>query len=172
MNCIRALSFPLLLALSGAAQAQTVCLLCADAAPQAVAAAPALPLNIDIQTTLDFSIAAHTAAGAGTIAVDPQTGERKVSAGLIGLGGPALRGVVTLTGQPFRRISISVPRTISLTSSLGAKAEVSGIQTTLSADPMLDAEGKLVFSFGGTLTVVGEASGDFHGQIRISADYQ
>ncbi len=152
------------------ARAQITCLLCADA--PVVAAAPATALHIDIQTTLDFSTAAHTAAGSGTIEVDAKSGERRISAGLIGLGGPALRGVVTVTGDPFRRITITMPRSILLGSTLGAKAEVSNIQTTLSADPMLDANGSLIFSFGGTLSVVGEAAGDFHGQIRISADYQ
>jgi Domain of unknown function (DUF4402) len=153
------------------AHAQVACLLCTDA-PVSAAAAPNTALHIDIQTTLDFSTAAHTAAGSGTIEVDAKSGERRISAGLIGLGGPALRGVVTLTGEAFRRIAITMPRSILLSSTLGAKAEVSNIQTTLSPDPMLDANGSLIFSFGGTLSVLGEAAGDFHGQVRISADYQ
>jgi Domain of unknown function (DUF4402) len=152
------------------AQAQTVCQLCAPTAPAAAAAT--IPLLIDIQTTLDFSTAAHTETGSGQIEIDANTGERRVTGGLIGLGGPALSGIVTLTGEPLRRVAISLPISIQLMSTLGASAEVTNLQSTLSPDPTLDANGQLVFSFGGTLTVVGEAAGDFHGLVRITADYQ
>jgi Domain of unknown function (DUF4402) len=162
--------FLLLFCLTAApVRAQTACQLCTPVAP---IGSPTIPLHIDIQTTLDFSIAAHTEVGSGQIEVNAQTGERRVTGGLIGLGGPALRGVVTLTGEPFRHVAISLPITIQLMSTQGARADVANLQSTLSPDPTLDANGQLVFSFGGTLTVVGEAAGDFHGIVRITADYQ
>ncbi len=137
----------------------------------AVAAAAAKPLKLDVETTLDFSTAAHTRIGSGTVTIDPRTGSRTFL-GLVGVGGPALRGTVTITGEPFRRVTIGLPATIRLNSTMGAKAEVSDIRTSLSPSPMIGADGRLVFSFGGKLTVLDEAAGDFHGRIQITADYQ
>jgi Domain of unknown function (DUF4402) len=172
MNEVARLALVLSCLIAVPVQAQSICQLCAPTIAAAAATVPARPLNIDIQTTLDFSIAAHTDVGSGQIEIDAATGERRVSGGLIGLGGPALRGVVTLTGEPLHRVAISLPNTIQLMSTLGARAEVTNLLSTLTPDPTLDANGQLVFSFGGTLTVVGEAAGDFHGLVRITADYQ
>lgn len=145
------------------------CQLCAKSDSQTIVAPKAL--SISIETTLDFSTAAHTNAGSGSITVDPRTGSRQLS-GLVGLSGPALRGTVTITGQPFARLSISLPRSVQLNSNLGAVADVTDIRTDLSPSPMLGADGRLVFSFGGKLTVRDEAAGDFNGRFPITADYQ
>lgn len=149
--------------------AQTICQLCAPT-PNA-SAKPPKPLKIDIETTLDFSTAAHTRIGSGTITVDPRTGSRAFS-GLVGFGGPALRGTVTITGEPFRRVRIDLPATIRLNSTMGAKGQVSDLRTDLSPSPMIGADGRLMFSFGGKFSVLDEAAGDFHGRIQITADYQ
>ena len=145
------------------------CRLCVQA-PQ-VAAAPSTPLHIDIETSLDFSTAAHTQIGSGSIRIDPRTGTRSF-AGLIGIGGPALRGTVTITGQPLARIDVRMPATIRLNSTQAARAEVTGLETTLGPDPQIGPDGRLAFSFGGKLTVIDEAAGDFHGRVQISVDYR
>jgi hypothetical protein len=153
----------------GAVVAQSVCQLCAQ--PQAAEKAPARPIKIDIDTELDFAAAAHTDIGSGTIVLDPRTGQRQFS-GLVGLSGPALRGTVTITGEPFRRLTIDMPTIISLNSTMGAKADITDVRTNLSPDPMIGANGTLVFSFGGKLSVRDGAAGEFHGRIQIKADYQ
>lgn len=152
----------------GAAHAQA-CQLCV-ATPEP-AAQPTAPLHIDIETSLDFSTAAHTQMGSGSVSVDPRTGARSF-AGLVGVGGPALRGTVTITGQPLARVAVQLPATIRLNSTLGAKAEISRIETTLGPDPMIGPDGRLVFFFGGRLSVIDEAAGDFHGRVQISVDYR
>lgn len=131
---------------------------------------PARPIHIDIETTLDFATAAHTDSGSGSITLDARTGQRSF-VGLMGVGGPALRGTVTITGEPFRRISVRLPSRISLNSTLGAKAEITEIRTDLSPDPRIGADGRLVFMFGGRLAVRDEAAGDFRGRIQIQAEY-
>ncbi len=147
------------------------CQLCSPRPDASAQARPPRALKIDIETALDFSTAAHTSLGQGSIAIDPVTGLRRF-AGLIGLGGAALRGKVTITGEPFRRVRIDLPSIIRLNATMGAKADVTDIQTTLSPDPMVGADGQLVFWFGGKLSVIDDAAGDFHGRIQISADYQ
>lgn len=150
--------------------AQTACQLCA---PRDVPGPnqPNRPIGIDIETTLDFATAAHTDSGSGTVTLDARTGQRSF-AGLVGVGGPALRGTVTITGEPFRRIAIELPSRIALNSTMGAKADITEIRTHLSPDPRIGADGRLVFLFGGTLAVRDGAAGDFHGRIQIRADYQ
>lgn len=147
------------------------CQLCSPRVDPGSQKQPPRALKIDIETALDFSTAAHTSLGQGSIAIEPLTGLRRF-AGLVGVGGPALRGKVTITGEPFRRVRIDLPRVIRLNATMGAKADVTDIQTTLGPDPMIAANGQLVFWFGGTFSVIDDAAGDFHGRIQISADYQ
>jgi hypothetical protein len=149
--------------------AQTACQLCA-ALPSPVLPAKA-PLRIDISTLLDFSTAAHTDSGQGSIEIDPRTGQRRVT-GLIALGGMALKGTVRLTGEPFRRVRISLPTQIQMVSTMGAKAEITSIVANVSPDPMLGSDGSLTFSFGGRMTVLDGAAGEFHARIPITAEYQ
>jgi Domain of unknown function (DUF4402) len=146
------------------------CQLCAT--PSAAATTPARPLKIEISATLDFSTAAHTDSGEGTIEIDPRTGARRVSGGLVALGGMALKGTVRLTGEPFRHVRVTLPTTIVMHSTMGATADITAITADISSDPALGADGTLAFSFGGKMTVRGGAAGDFHGQIQITADYQ
>jgi Domain of unknown function (DUF4402) len=153
-------------------RAQPLCQLCAVTEAKAPVEKPKRAIHIDIETTLDFALAAHTDVGAGTIDLDPRTGERRVGNGLVGVGGPALRGTALITGEPFARVRINVPATIKLNSTMGAKAEVTGIVTSLTADPVLGADGRLEFNFGGRFSVSDGAAGEFHGRVQITADYQ
>ena len=148
------------------------CQLCAVEAPKPVPQVAHRPIQIEIDSALDFSLSAHQESGEGTIEVDSHSGTRRVSGGLIGLGGPAIKGVVRITGDPFARIKIDFPRSLELRSSGGATATISDIRTTLSADPMIGSTGELIFSFGARMTVNGGAAGDFQGRFPISADYQ
>lgn len=169
MGPAKFLALAALWAASASPAAAQQCQLCAPAEPSA--AKPAKPLKIEIETVLDFSTAAHTSLGNGTITVDPVTGARSF-AGLVGFGGPALRGTVTITGEPFRRVAVELPVTIRLNSTQGAKADVSDIRSDLPRNAVIGADGRLIFAFGGKLTVLNDAAGDFHGRIRITADYQ
>ncbi len=156
---------------SGPESAEAECRLCAPAAtPEA--RTHSRPLDIQVETALDFSRAAHGGETGGSIAVDERSGRRGVSGGLVDLGGIAVRGVVRLTGEPFARVRVSLPRSIMLLSTEGDSAEVIDLRTDLSGDPALDATGHLQFGFGGKMVVVPGAAGDFRGRIPIVADYQ
>ena len=163
----RALSVLPLLMLASPLAAQ--CRLCT---PESVtpSRSESRPLNIDVETVLDFSRAAGTGVG-GSIAIDERTGMRRV-AGLADLGGMAIKGSVRLTGTPFARVRVSLPATVQLRAPDGSSAEAADLRTDLPPDPMLDASGELRFSFGGRLVVTGRAAGEFRGRIPIVADYQ
>lgn len=163
LSLLLALEAPLL-------RAQTACQLCATGP---IPVTPAVrPLRVEIDASLDFSTAAHSNSGEGSIEIDPRTGQRRVTGGLVALGGMALKGTVRLTGDPFRHVRITLPASIVMQSTLGATADISAIRADVSASPKLGADGTLVFSFGGRMTVRGGAAGDFRGTIPITADYQ
>jgi hypothetical protein len=163
--------FLLFLLLATAPAVAQSCQLCSARPEEAASAQPTRPIKIDIDTALDFSTAAHSDMGSGSIRLDPATGNRQFS-GLVGVGGPAFRGMVVITGEPLRRVTISLPRSLRLNSTMGAKAEVTDMESTLGPSPMIGADGRLVFWFGGKLTVLDGAAGEFHGRVQISAEYQ
>jgi Domain of unknown function (DUF4402) len=148
------------------------CQLCQPKAQPPAEAAERRPLRIEIDSVLDFSSIAIRHPGSGAVEIDSHTGARRVSGGLIGLGGPALRGTVRMTGEPFARVRVSLPAALELRALGGATATISDIETTLSADPMIGANGELLFSFGGRMTVHSGESGEFQGRFPISAEYQ
>jgi len=151
------------------APAQAQCRLCL-AEPGAVMPSAARPLSIEVETSLDFSRAASSGGG-GSIDLDATSGARRV-AGLIDLGGIALGGRVTLTGEPMRSVRISLPATIRLTAPNGARADVVDLTSDAGADPVLDATGRLSFTFGGRLIVEPGMVGELRGRIPITADYR
>jgi hypothetical protein len=130
----------------------------------------ARPLTIEVESSLDFSRAAGTSTG-GTIDIDARSGQRRVI-GLGDLGGMALKGVVRLTGEPFRLVRVHLPASARLVSPDGSSAEAAELQSDLPPSPALDSNGVLVFTFGGRLVISGSTSGDFRGRIAITADYQ
>jgi Domain of unknown function (DUF4402) len=129
-------------------------------------------LRIEIDSILDFSSVAIRTPGNGAVEIDSRSGARRVSGGLLGLGGPALRGIARVTGEPFARVHVRLPDSLELRAASGAIAKISQIETTLSPDPMIGANGELTFSFGGRMTVNGGEAGEFQGRFPISAEYQ
>lgn len=159
-----------LLAAAGAASAQTPCRLCAPEAVQP-AGAPDRPLTIEVEAGIDFSRLA-VASGGGSVDVDPADGSRRVSGGLIDLGGLTLTGAVKLTGEPGRPVRVSLPQRVMLTTPEGGSAELRDIRTDLPAAARLGPDGRLSFAFGGRLEVSGSVSGQLRGRIPIVADYE
>jgi Domain of unknown function (DUF4402) len=148
------------------------CQLCQPKDDKATSVAARRALRIEIDSVLDFSSVAIRSQASGVIEIDSASGARRVSGGLIGLGGPALRGTVRVMGEPFARIEVRLPTTLELRSVSGATARISQIETTLSSNPVIGASGELSFSFGGRMTVSGGEAGEFQGRFPISAEYQ
>lgn len=159
----------LLIFVSAPAAAQ--CRLCAPSENPPERAAPARPLTIEIETTLDLGRVAQGRSG-GSIALDERSGARTVSGGLVDLGGLSLKGVVRISGEPGRHVRVTLPPAIRLTSPDGGSADVVDLRHDLAPDPALDGTGQLSFSFGGKLIVSSGAAGDFRGRIAIVVDYR
>jgi Domain of unknown function (DUF4402) len=153
-----------------ASPAMAQCRLCAPAS-DAGPGAPTRPLTIDVDAGLDFSRAAQTTRGGGSIRIDARTGSRMVT-GLDDLGGMGLKGAARLTGEPLARVGISLPASILLTAPDGSVAEVTDLRTDLPPDSQLDATGQLSFSFGGRLVVSGGQAGSFRGRIPVTVEYR
>jgi hypothetical protein len=130
-----------------------------------------VPLRIEIVSDLEFSRMALTGREAGKAAIDPQTGSRRIDGGLVGLGGFTLKGRARITGEPLRAVRIDLPPAIAMTTAGGGQAELTDLVTDLSAFPVLDASGRLEFSFGGSLSVTAASGGTLRGRIPISVDY-
>ena len=158
--------------LAGPVQAQAVCQLCTPEEGPARAAPPARPVKIDIDTELNFGLAAHDASGSGSIRIDPATGQRSTQGGLVALGGSGFRGSARITGQPFSRVRIDFPRTTRMHAPQGGSAEIVDLVASIPTVATLDATGQLSFSFSGRFAVSGGAEGDFRGRIAIVADYE
>jgi hypothetical protein len=131
-----------------------------------------MPLSIEITTKLDFSRAALSGAGGGAIELDPDNSNKRVDGGIRDLGGSALAGTAVVKGEPGRQVRIDMPSNARMTSSTGGSVEITGLRTSLIANPRLDQSGRLEFSFGGRVIVRGNASGTFRARIPITAQYE
>ncbi len=151
------------------ARAQDECILCG--ASGSTQSAGERPLQIEITTNLAFSRLALTGKGEPTVNIDPATGQRRTSSGIVPLGGMSFQGRARITGEPGRAVRIVMPRVIRMSSSSGGSAELSQIETDLPPWPALDANGVLEFSFGGEMRVEGGAGGVLRGQIPNTVDY-
>lgn len=148
------------------------CQLCSARDQKAVSSETRRPLRIAVDSVLDFSSLALVSNQGGSAEVDSRSGVRRVSGGILALGGGVLRGAVRVTGEPFARVTVRLPQTLELRTASGAIAIVNRIETDLSPDPTLDAAGTMTFSFGGRISVTDGAAGDFQGRFPVFVDYQ
>ena len=159
-----AAAFALLSSATAVAE-EPVCELCA------MAARAERPLEIEIESGLQFSRLALVGRADGGAEIDAQTGEKRVDAGMIDLGGLSYQGRVRVTGQPLRPVRIELPQRVRLHSPDGSEAELTGFVTDLPPVAMLDENGTLEFAFGARLSSQGARSGNFRGRIAIRVDY-
>ena len=129
------------------------------------------PLVIEIESGLQFSRLALSGNFDGAAEIDAQTGEKRVDAGMIDLGGLSYQGRARVTGEPLRPVRIELPNRVQLRSPDGAEAELTGFVTDLPPVAMLDENGTLEFGFGARLSSQGARGGNFRGRIAIRVDY-
>ena len=129
------------------------------------------PLQVEVENGLRFSRLALRGKADGGAEIDPSTGEKRVDANMIDLGGMSYQGRVTVTGEPLRPVRIELPRRVLLRSTDGAEAELTDFVTDLPPVAMLDEYGRLSFAFGARLSSQAARSGSFRGRIAIRVDY-
>ncbi|AMU94384.1 resolvase [Sphingopyxis terrae subsp. terrae NBRC 15098] len=135
-----------------------------------VARKASMPLRVEVDTQLDLGRVAVGASG-GEIEIDPLTGARRLRGDVRDLGGFAVTGVVTVSGEPGAEVRVTLPPSVDLESGSGASARVTGLATDLGAAPRLGPDGRLVFRFGGRLQVAGATDGDYRGRIPVTVEY-
>ena len=160
-----------ILSLPSGASAQ--CMLCDPQAEVAAKKAPSKPLQVEVETSLDFSrIGLIRSNEGGTAEIDPVTGQRIIRGALLDLGGLPVQGTVTIRGEPKEHVEVGVPQSVTLTSPGGATAVLSGFQTSLKNNPKIGDDGTLRFTFGGVLQIDGRADGEFQGAVPVTVNYK
>lgn len=148
-------------------------MLCAPDGATAAAKAGNQPITIQIETSIDFAKMGLVRANqAGTAVIDPRTGQRTLTGGLLDLGGLPVTGTVIIRGEPKQHVTVDFPATVLLYNSSGASYPLVGFTTTLKNNPKIEDDGTLRFTFGGTLQVSGGATGTFRGSVPITVDYR
>jgi hypothetical protein len=169
----RCVGLALLAALPARAGAQ--CQLCTpdEAAAAAAKKPPARPISIEIETSFDYArIGILVVNQGGTAQIDPETGLRTLTGGLIDLGGLPVTGTVTVRGEPKEHVTVSFPANIGMTNAAGRTYPLSNFTTTLKNNPKIGDDGVLRFTFGGLLRIDGTATGMFRGSIPITIEYK
>jgi hypothetical protein len=169
---IRWLGLALLVASLGSLSVPAVaqCALCGITPGDASAGQEAAPLEIELETTLDFDRIIIDGNGGGTVRLMPD-GTSDSSGGVESVSGRVRIGRVVIHGEPGRAIHVDFPKSIELTGMQGTVIRVSALITNLPDSPTLDSSGQLAIDFGGELKVEGGVDGDFRGNLLVRADY-
>ena len=167
------LFFALGLLLAAPSDAGAQCLLCGDAGTTTGGSARKVetPLRVEVETQLDMGRVAVGAMG-GEVELDPLSGARRLRGDVVDLGGFAVTGTVTVTGEPGAAVRVILPASVDLESDRGRSARVSGLVTDLNAAPRLGPDGRLQFRFGGRLQIAGLDDGDYRGRIPVTVEYE
>lgn len=160
------------LALSGTAVpvAYAQCRLCSAPSTKKADTDSGKPIELQVETRLDFDRLVVVGPGSGTAMLLPN-GERGVAGSVGALSGRAMVGAVSVRGEPGRAVVVEIPRRIELFSLSGGRITVDNMTTDLPSMPRLDSAGTLEFRFGGKLQLMGDADGDFRGDVPITVDY-
>jgi hypothetical protein len=80
-------------------------------------------------------------------------------------------GSAVIRGEPGRMVRISLPSRIDMHGLNGSRISIDGIESDVPASARLDSSGSLSFRFGGRLQIVGDADGDYRGDVPITVEY-
>lgn len=153
------------------APAPAQCRLCDTPDTQRSEDPRAIPLQLELQTRLDFDqLVLIDANRSGAARLNPD-GSSTTSGSIGAITGRAMVGSVAIRGEPGRQVRVVLPRVIILFGSQGGKITLDDVSSDLGPDPKLDAQGNLQFRFGGELKIDGEVDGDFRGDLPITVDY-
>lgn len=133
-------------------------------------AAAAPPVRLEVEASLDFDRLILTGPSGGTASLAPD-GSRSVSGSVTELTSRAMVGSAIIRGEPGRMVRISLPSRIDMHGLNGNSISIDGMESDLPANARLDASGSLNFRFGGRLQIVGDAEGDYRGDVPITVEY-
>lgn len=159
----------LMLAASGRAAAQ--CRLCDEPTSGIeVDTTATSPVQLEVEASLNFDRLVLTGPNGGTASLTPD-GSRSVSGSISGLTSRAMVGSAVIRGEPGRMVRIALPSRIDMYGLGGNRISIDGIVSDLPASARLDSSGSLSFRFGGRLQILGDADGDYRGDVPITVEY-
>ena len=151
--------------------AMAQCRLCAEPTSKAEAdAAAAPPIRLEVEASLDFDRLVLTGPNGGTASLNPD-GSRSVSGSITELTSRAMVGSAVIRGEPGRMVRIALPSRIDMYGTNGNRISIDGIESDLPASARLDSSGSLGFRFGGRVQILGDAEGDYRGDVPITVEY-
>jgi len=127
-------------------------------------------VRLEVEASLDFDRLIVTGPDGGTASLAPD-GSRSVSGSVTELTSRAMVGSAVIRGEPGRTVRISLPSRIEMHGLAGNRISIDGIESDLPASARLDSNGSLSFRFGGQLQIVGDAEGDYRGDVPITVEY-
>ncbi len=128
------------------------------------------PIELQIETSLNFDRLVLAAPGDGVVVIRPD-GSHSAQGAVEQVSARAMPGIATIHGEPGRPLRIELPRRIILYSLSGGEMTFDTVESDLPSLPRLDSAGKLTFRFGGRLTISGSADGDYRGDLPITVEY-
>ena len=127
-------------------------------------------IGLQIEAGLDFDQLVVLGIGSGSAEINTD-GSRFAQGAVTAISSRAMVGMVTVYGEPGRRLEVTLPDRIELWSTSGERLILESIRDDLPDHPRLDDRGELQFRFGGRLLVEGGLEGDFRGDLAISVEY-
>jgi Domain of unknown function (DUF4402) len=153
-----------------AAPAAAQCRLCTTPSTKPDDKAAGKPIELQIESSLNFDRLVLSGTGQGTAVIRPD-GSSSAQGAIDSISGRALVGSATVHGEPGRAVRVELPRRITLFSLSGGQITFDDVASDLPSLPRLDSVGNLSFRFGGRLTITGDADGDFRGDLPITVEY-
>lgn len=136
----------------------------------AVEQAPEQPVQLEVQTRLDFDQLILVGAGEGSAELTPN-GNRIPRGSVKAISMRATLGEVTVRGEPGRQVRVDLPDSIELHGFNGGSIRLDAIRSDLPPVARLDENGRLRIRFGGTVRVTGDSDGEFRGDVRVDVEY-
>lgn len=127
-------------------------------------------MKVEVETNLDFDRVLLTAESGGSARIGAD-GSRTSSGAVAPLTGRAMVGTVIIQGEPNRSVRVDLPSRIELLGLGGGRLILDHVTTDLPFAPKLDGSGRLVFRFGGEVSVRGDAEGDYRGDVPVTVEY-
>jgi hypothetical protein len=152
------------------APAGAQCRLCATPTTTPEAKTEGKPVELQIESSLNFDRLILSGGGQGTAVIRPD-GSSSAQGALEDISARAMVGSATVHGEPGRAVRIELPRRIVLYSLSGGQITFDEVVSDLPSLPRLDSAGNLNFRFGGRLTISGDADGDYRGDLPITVEY-
>lgn len=172
MSAARFLSLVLLalgVAMAGHAPAGAQCRLCETPSSTPKPEGQDAPIELQIESSLDFDRLILVGEGAGAAVIRPDGSNSQE--GSVTVGPRAMVGSASIHGAPGRVVRVELPRRIDLYSTDGGRISVDEVFSDLPSLPRLDSAGNLSFRFGGRIRISGDSEGQYRGDLPITVEY-